>query len=509
ILLKETQEATNLEDKEASENASQLSSKQWGSFSESPDLQIHFGLFQKGIIAVKPSFTSTPAKNLPSDDTQFHLNSRELIFGNSATTNSKKPVKLLNILGAFHDQPRLPNESQNVLIYNKTRRDEIFLPIVVEDEHKKKLGFYVYPWLSSNKDNFEFLGFKQFVIAGCIFGSSLKAIDDNNGTFALIKHDIKLYEKQKIVDIEVNLQEFSSYEKMLFSEFEKLMLLMKKFGKKHEEIELYYHLPYYDYILFGVELFVRGRITFPALDLFFNVIFRRKAQHEREIHRICKIHNILVRIESPFENIFGALPPNTTECAKFIFDKLRLSNVENKPELDEKLQKENEGKLVKHCLSQLTTNTYHEDHRQIWGNFLGAQKAEINNLEQLFKLANAAMIALACTGKKDYETCSLLPVSEKQIQLGFSDLNKQLNNKYPAVVNMTTLDPLITYDNVSKGLLFYFSACQQKALNKLITKEGILEKAHENISRYATQEKTESREISSTINQLTQQKQSI
>ncbi len=339
---KTQQGATNLEDKEASENAGQLSNKQWGSFSESPDLQIHFGLFQKGIIAVKPSFTSTPAKNLPSDDTQFHLNSRELIFGNSATTNSKKPIKLLNILGAFHDQPRLSNESQNVLIYNKTRRDEIFIPIVVEDEHKKKLGFYVYPWLSSNKDNFEFLGFKQFVIAGCIFGSSLKAIDDNNGTFALIKHDIKLYEKQKIVDIEVNLQEFSSYEKMLFSEFEKLMLLMKKFGKKHEEIELYYHLPYYDYILFGVELFVRGRITFPALDLFFNVIFLRKAQHEREIHRICKIHNILVRIESPFENIFGALPPNTTECAKFIFDKLRLSNVENKPELDEKLQKENE-----------------------------------------------------------------------------------------------------------------------------------------------------------------------
>lgn len=470
-----------LESKESNEQADPGEPGEWV---QVDDLQIHPGLFHKGIIAIKPAVHTLSSDSLPNS-TSFKLSARELVFGNSETTNAKKQIKLLDTLGTFSSQPSYSTENQKTLIYNKARREEVFLPIFVKNREEQQFGFYIYPWLSSNKDNFEFPGFSQFVVAGCIFGSSLKGQDDNGGTFPLIKHDIKFYDKQKIVTIDFN-QEFGPYEKMLFSEFEKQTFLMKKFGKKNEKIQLYYHLPYYDYILFGVELFVRGRITLPALNSLFQVIFQRKSEHEEQIRKICEANDVLVKIESPFENIFGKLPANVTDYAKFIFDKLNLpyTETEIEPELDAKLQKEKEENLVQHCLSQLTTNTYRTDHRQAWENLAKIQKAKLDNLEQLFKLANATMIALACNGKKNYETCSLLPASEKQIQVSFAELNKQLDNKYPIVVNMTTLDALITCDNTSKGLLFYFGH-GHNTLSKLIYKDGILDAARANVNRYS------------------------
>ena len=457
------------------------------------DLEIHAPLLEKGILAVRTACMN-PSQQSPSPNADFSLSSRILSFCNSKDiTHANKTVTLLRNLTAFCEpECTLNDENQYTVIHNKARREELFLPLVIKDSNGKQLGFYTYPWLSSNKTNVEFLGFEEFVVAGCIFGSSLMAQDQNNLSFPLIKHGIKFFPTQKILSIKCHLKIFGPYERMLFSEFEKQTLLMKKFEKKDKKIRLRYHLPYYDYILFGVELFGRGRISLVALNSFFEAVFIRKAQYEQEIRRICKIQDISVTIESPFENIFGTLP-ETKQYTKFIFEKLALSGEETEPQLDEKLQDENEQKLVKHCSSQLITNIQREDHRQIWDSLIKIQKTPLNNLEQLFKLANGVMIALACTGKKDYETCSLLPLSEKQIQLSFQKLNRELNNQYPAVVNLTTLDTLIAYDNnndnSNSGLLFYFSACQS-TLNKLITKEKLLDRAHENIGHYIKQEKT-------------------
>lgn len=458
-----------------------VSKTNWDSYH---DLEINSDLFKRGIIAVRPYMFNPPKQSI-TDGTHFTLSSRELLFGNSENkTGAKKTIKLLNNLEKFYGQQGSFEENQNIVIFNKTRREEMFLPILVKDMQEKNFGFYIYPWLSLNSNDFKFSGFKQFVIAGCIFGSSLKGRDQYGGAFELIKHDIKFYAAQKIVDIEFNLKAFSPYEITLFSEFEKLALLIKRLAKRHETVRLYYHLPSYDYILFGVELFLRGRITLSALDLFFKAVFLRKSQHINEINRICKIHEIEVNIESPFENLFGILS-NEYECTKFILNKLELCEKEIEPELNEKLQNENEKMFVQYCLDRLKTNAQYENHRQTWESFISIGEFEITNLEQLFKMANAVMVALACKDKKDYETCSLLPLSEKQIQVSYADLNKKLNNQYPAVFNITTLDPLVSYDNNNNGLLFYFRNCQE-TLAKLITKRKILDRAHENISHYVT-----------------------
>ncbi len=454
------------------------------------DLEINSDLFKKGIVAVRPYMLNPPSESI-TDGTSFVLSSRSLIFGKAGDRGcAKKTEALFNSLQKFCGQSACVLDNKNI-IFNKTRREESFLPFTLQGNQQTNMGFYIYPWISSNHSNFRFSGFKQFVVAGCIFGAFIKGRDQYDATFELIKHDIKFHASQKIVDIECNLTMFSSYETTLFSEFEKLVLMMKQLTKKNEPTQLYYHLPYYDYILFGVELFIRGRMTLPALNLFFKAIFLRKEQHENEINRICFSHDIVVKIGSPFENLFGELP-HTDEYASFILDKLGLRDNEVEPTLDEGLQNENEKKLVQHCLKMLQTNSGNEEHRQIWENFEGVNEQELNNLEQLFKMANAVMIALASTKtQENFETCSLLPLSEKQIQVSFANLNKKLPVQYPAVFNITTLDPLISYDNNNKnhGLLFYFRNCQE-SLTKLVTKRKILDDAHRNVGRCAAQEES-------------------
>jgi hypothetical protein len=486
-------------------------------------------LFKKGIIVVKPEKSGFSLR-LPSEETQFSLGTRELVFTETTHAGNAKSKKdlLFNQLQNFcRSANGAQTEYTTLEFFNRKRRDEKFSSLVIDEQ----VGFYLYPWLStsSNIRELAFSGFKKYVTAGCIYGAAIEGRDQNGFSIGLIKHDIQFFEKQKIVRIDAE-ERFSSYEEMLFGELAESVKLMKQLSVKTKghSVELYYHLPYYDYVLYGVELFIRGRITLPALDSFFNAIFSRKLEHENKIRDIFRASEIAVKIESPFENLFGILPATgkSSSYVKFILGKLYLPCKELK--LNENEEKRREQEIVKRCLEFLKTNTYNLEHRQIWEDFL-AVTGDIATIEELFKIANPVMIACAAKGTGNGETCSLLPVSEKQIQLGYADLSKKLQNReYPAVFNLTTIDPVIAYDNENvntvydrnnndaynskssstdsqsstsssestisnntdtdyssknTGLLFYFTPKKDFKLANLLCNRAMLNTAHANIAR--------------------------
>lgn len=340
-----------------------------------------------------------------------------------------------------------------VILFNRRHRDEVFL---------QQEGLYVYPWLSRHDDTFQFTGFDEFVTAGCMFGASLKGNDQEGYSTALIKHDIKFSgPTQKLEEIVFDFEQANPYEEMLFQEFDKYASYMKKLSSRQtgQKPKLRYHLPYLDYILFGVELFIRGRITLHALDELFITIFRKKDQHVKRIQDICEKHEIDVVIESPFINLFGPIegsrldssttrlsisdsldalfesrnhqsedseadnesPQETEMLARTILGRLNLGCEEIDPsKIDQDNQRQNEAKLVRYCLDKLQSNSFNTSHAQAWHDLTEIIGAEnINNLEDLFKLANAVMIAVTTSGKKDFRICPWLPLSEKQIQVSY------------------------------------------------------------------------------------------
>jgi hypothetical protein len=113
-------------------------------------------------------------------------------------------------------------------------------------------------------------------------------------------------------------------------------------------------------------------------------------------------------------------------AATTILKELNLSTLEVDPRsisLDQ--QKANEKHFVHFCLEKLKSNDFLPEHREVWEDFITIRKDKVNSLEDLFNLANAIMIAIASSNESqiekptNYRTCSLLPLSEKQIPLSY------------------------------------------------------------------------------------------
>ena len=466
----------------------------------------------------------------------------------------------------------------DVFLHNAERRDEFFVPL---DE----IGLYVCPWTGKQDSDVKTSHVNNFVTAVCMFGPSLKAIDDESNEFILIKHNKVFFNGQKVIGIQYNTKAANPYETMLFSEFEKQVSIIKSMADSKKQPTLLCHLPYIDYMLFGIELFIRGRITLNALGQLFKCILKKKEEYVRKITSICEKYNVNVRLESPFENLFHSLSSmnvlnhKNDEAAKIILSELNVPSVEVNPTLiNENQRKKNEQLLVQSILERLVKNNYLHNHQHVWEDYLEVitmqqqkdfhaalngilaqlkkttpniiqrqywdkylkqindklcandtfdlqeilenlkscaleledkkagreeykiwvgllktlNKNKIWNLEQLFKVANAYMIALASFKTGPFETCSMLPLSEKRIPMEytiFEQISGQIEKEmfeealkrdyevtanranattskitcvlrasskartplpeftptYPPTINMTFLDPLVAY----------------------------------------------------------------
>jgi hypothetical protein len=493
------------------------------------DLEINTKLFKMGVIVIKPygKQIETVEGSL-NDESSFFIGSRKLFFSQIATiinqsskkktiaATLKKTTLLLDKLQNYTETDNKFEEKRDLIIANSARREEVFFPFSVKN-NQQNFGFYIYPWLSTNNTNdiknFTFSGFKRFSTAGCMFGSTLKGIDQLEARLDLIKHDIKFHKEQKISTIDFNPKASNPYEEVMFNELDKLMLLINHLSDKSNPSQLYYHLPHYDYMLFGIELFIRGRMELVALEQFFKAIILKTVEHLNRIEEICKRHLINCIIGSPFENLFGRLKFQGSDgsdlklrdIAKIITEDPKKINIfemilpalgtlgiepnnelgeldELNPEQKTAQEKVQEKLLVQHCLRKLQDNNFNLRHKQVWNDFIKFSDKEINTLDDLFRTANAIVVLLSCQGEENYKVCSILPFSEKQIQVSYAAFYGKSNGKYPVIVNITTIEPVLSYDHNRQGLLFYYGSCPD-SLSRLITEGDILTAAHENIAR--------------------------
>lgn len=249
-----------------------------------------------------------------------------------------------------------PLAEKPVVLFNKRRRDEIFLPLLFGDTADHALYFYL--WIAKANAPFSnFSGFSQFVTAGCMFGASLQAITHEGETLELINHQIRLRPGQVITSLRYDDSAGNPFEQVLFSEFEKNCLIIKALTKDNEAKRLLYHLPSHDYMLFGIELFVRHQMTYDALDTFIKAVLAKKELYKEFLRTLCHQHGIEVTFQSPFEKLFGELDsvaPTESLLAQLQINPTSLERGE-----------EQEENMVLYFLSQLSTNEIHLEQRAI------------------------------------------------------------------------------------------------------------------------------------------------
>ncbi|MBA2654081.1 MAG: hypothetical protein H0U71_03315 [Gammaproteobacteria bacterium] len=438
------------------------------------DLLINRSLFDKGLLVIQTN-SEKIIQDPPTTSNSFTLNNRQLTFYYGKTQKSdSKPLILAKKLLLQLD----PNLKTEVTLQTTKRRDEVFLPLLLAQD-TNNIGLYVYLW-TSNPRELNFSRFRNFVTCGCFFGSALEAVTDSDEKLAFINHNLPSGLKIKTLNLITEVS--SPYEEVLFSEQEKIALLIKNFSKQGQDQELIFHLPYYDYALFGIKFFLRSVITFSDLDKFIQLIFMKAENYEMRLRHIFGKHNINLSIQSPFDNLFGdikeanVITRHLLACLNLPYQQQDYSGL--LPEQLATLEQD----LVEVIITKLQTHNYYLDHQETWLDLTNRNNTGITNLEDVFKLANSMMIAIASKGKKHNETCSILPLTEKQIQVHHSSI--KISDSYPSVFNMTVVDPVITYSAKNKGILFYQDAGRE-TLAELLTDKKILQYAYKNISFFA------------------------
>ena len=374
--------------------------------------------------------------------------------------------------------------------------DVVFLPISTSAS-----PLYIHPWVStSDPVSGSFPKTKEFVMTNCLFGGSILGIDEQENRYSLIDHN--LHVSDMITRIVVD-ESIHPYEAMSFAALESLFPLMAQSGS---DFIIRYHLPVIDYMLYGIHLYISGKIAFDALEEFVEQVKIRGQKHRTTIQALAEKSDIVIKIESPFDNLFAE---GTEISANSLLSQLSLSvaQVERmKSEhaaLAEKLRRAArrgghkvadfksvidifnawdevssgispevvattsteqivqktprelfEELCIENILDHLTKNTQFPEYKQIWQEIVaGGEVTRFSPLQQLFKVANVAFIARSCIGRKPFEVCSLLPIDEKPIAQSYKEF---LAEKFGHILCLSWFPPLLSYIN-------YESSSSQRA----------------------------------------------
>ena len=276
----------------------------WTDYGGGGELQYNQALCALGILMVKQTEIDEP----PITENTFVLGTRKLVVSdkNEGDEPFKKTRELLERFFPLGGKENIKIHTQ--VAANDRRYGECFFPVTLPSQKK----VYLYPSLSSSEKNFDISssGIHQFVIAVCMFGSAFQAADKKSQTFPIIKHDT-LYDGQVIHSVTYNPKMRNPYETSTFNDLQKQAELILKIAscssEKEGKPQLLCHLPFYDYMLFGLSLYLQGKLTYKALESFFYIVNNKKVELCEKIDVLFKRNHINVAIQSPFENLFGAL----------------------------------------------------------------------------------------------------------------------------------------------------------------------------------------------------------
>lgn len=413
------------------------------------------------------------------------------------------------------------------IIVTEKRSDEMFFPFNFTDMLKStQTGLYVYPWPSlasagvQVKEEFvsQFTGFTDFFTGSCLLGSTLQGIDQYQNSFSLIKADPHLYPGQVIVKIhhETALQLHGMTQ---LHELEKQISLASQMAKeeKSNNIRFHYHLPGYDYLLIGAELYLKGQMTLPAFESFCYVVLKHQAIYASFIEKISVKYSFPITIVNPYQLIFDQLPVidflanHQKEEAKkalgaAVLQILKISAPEentSSARSDKVIEPRtcDEINVIRNFLS-LIKKKYELDPTNtlaiVWNDFIECA-GPIDSLKDLGHIGNTVMIGAIAHNKAPHSVCAFHPVSEKYIFIQYGKFIKHQDKKdnpswkakYPIVMCATIMNPVQPHSRVyteNRGQTFYYNRRARFLLDTtqdLGKQLKLLEKAGENIAQNA------------------------
>jgi hypothetical protein len=302
----------------------------------------------------------------------------------------------------------------------------------------------------------------------------------------LIKHELAFVTGLKFSRIYIE-KGRSVYEFSLFQELQKLRLFIEHTAQRESDdpIVLKYHLPYWDYILFGVGLYLDGKMEYDHLCEFVDIVLEGRNFHREEIQAAFEEMEtkIDLQIASPFDALFGTSMEDDAATLKKQFFATFPQH-----ELNPMRGVNAQDHFAEWCLDKLIAK---EEMRMERGNSLWRDSAASlpekrgrEGLERLFTIANPRFLLESARSQSDkaYSVCSYLPLSEKQIQVSADKIMRTMSSLnqekcFQPVLCLTASEPLYTFGPRSRGYPFYCDLENEEALVTYLEDNFIFQRA--------------------------------
>jgi hypothetical protein len=382
----------------------------------------------------------------------------------------------------------IPISDRAYKIVSTEVRSEVYVPIAVFHRKKLQVGAYAYIWRCCSTEQAEKTPPRSIssapvtaIVTGmCMFGTNIMGIDQKGCRHPLTNTFYTFPSGACIQSIEVTRAGLHPYEQMMLREFDLQLPMLKALGNGMSQ-KIFYQCVHAEYILYGINAYIRGEMTLRALHVYTRCVTERADFIRDAIEKSCERHGFeFDGGQSTLSHLFiNSSMENDSDtgnwCRNFLVQQdIIPSHIESSMPLEERL-----GiirKIFSKCIDQLASQT--GINGEVWRNIReqilnessdGAHHVDASSLLTLNFLNYAAKVAVVKGSHPSQNLCLLHPFQEKAMALAYKDLHA---DKFGEILAINWVPPIFCHGSFKDGL--YYLEEHKEVINQMIH-EGLLE----------------------------------
>ncbi|TBW06665.1 hypothetical protein E0E50_19670 [Azotobacter chroococcum subsp. isscasi] len=367
-------------------------------------------------------------------------------------------------------------------------RAEVYFPISYFCKNRLKGGTHAYIWWCCSSEQSKQLNppslkkkpVTSIVTGMCMFGTNIKGIDQHGFKHPLTNTFYVMPKGAKIGAICLEVDELHPYENMMLRLFEMQIPMLKALGGGASQ-KIFYQCVYEEYVLYGINMFLRGEMSRAALNAYVIHVNDRVETIRNFIARVCKEHDLAwdngkSTLRALFQSNLYEIASGDGDIIDAFMSQLGMDPacVTEDMTMDERLE------LIRHifyrCLDLLGSQK--ETDGEVWGHIrdilqrgsqVGNDKYDVSTLLTINYLNYAAKVATVRKNNQSGEVCLIHPFHEKAMALSYKELHSE---RFGPILAINWIPPIFSHGSFKDGL--YYLDKHKSIVNKLID-DGILD----------------------------------
>jgi hypothetical protein len=395
-------------------------------------------------------------------------------------------------------------------------RTEVYMPLVFSRRTELLGGMFAYIWRCCTNAQMEGEATRpiplhpvnSLVTGMCMFGANIYGVDQYGDRHPLTNTFYAMPRGRKILSVALTDEGLHPYEQMMLQQFRLQMPMFKAMGG-HARQKVFYQSVFEEYVLYGVNLFLRGEMSIAALKAYAHQVRRRTDFIKACISEVCLAFDVdWDHGQSTLSALFGDAEQGEAaheDPVDAFFSRAGLSTTLIVSDLPVGERVALVRKTFHACLARLAAQSGPQG--EVWSHIAATLQHDEDQHNTRYNddslltvnfLNYAAKVAFVRRTQIG-EVCLSHPFHEKAMALSYKDMHAE---KFGEILAVNWIPPLFSHGSFKDGL--YYLNEGQPLLNSLIEK-GVLDQCAMRLGAYALGMSKVEDDAKKAINALLQQ----